>query len=146
MTGPLGEDEAAALCRAAAEAAKAAYAPYSDFPVGAAVLTESGRTFAGCNVENASFGLTVCAERTAVGSAVAAGERRVVAVAVASRPGVTPCGACRQVLAEFAGESLEVLAADLGGRLLTRHALATLLPHSFDGPTDAAPTAAAPEP
>ena len=140
MSGTLDDDQAAALCRAAAEAAKAAYAPYSDFPVGAVLLMESGRTFAGCNVENASFGLTVCAERTAVGSAVAAGERRVVAVAVASRPGVTPCGACRQVLAEFAGESLEVLTADLGGRLLARRALATLLPHSFDGPTDAAPT------
>ena len=81
-----------------------AYAPFSSFPVGAALLTRSGRLFAGCNIENISFGLTICAERVAVFSAVAAGEREFEAMAIVaeSNSPLVPCGACRQVLAEFA--------------------------------------------
>jgi len=90
------------LVRAALDAQKRAYAPYSSFPVGAALRTASGKIYQGTNVENASFGLTICAERVAAAAAVAAGERDFAAIAVVSRGGVTPCGACRQFLAEFA--------------------------------------------
>ena len=93
-----------------------AYAPYSNFAVGAALETRSGKVFTGCNVENLSFGLTCCAERNAVFAAVAAGERefaRIVIVADSREP-VTPCGACRQVLAEFS-EDLEVRSVNLQG-------------------------------
>ena len=91
------------LVSAARQAAEATYAPYSKFPVGAAVLTASGRIFTGCNVENASYGLSCCAERTAVFKAVAGGARKIVAVAVYTltlKP-TLPCGACRQVIHEF---------------------------------------------
>jgi cytidine deaminase len=89
------------LIQAAFNAQKHAYAPYSNFHVGAAIRTASGKIYEGCNVENASFGLTNCAERVAAGTAVAAGDREFTAIAVVSRGGVSPCGACRQVLAEF---------------------------------------------
>jgi cytidine deaminase len=89
------------LVEAARQVQRYAYAPYSNFPVGAAVLCEDGRVFVGCNVENSSFGLTVCAERNAVGAAVAAGTRPIAVAVVANGKGVAPCGACRQVLAEF---------------------------------------------
>ena len=89
------------LVRAAEKARAHAYAPYSRFSVGAAVLAADGTVYAGCNVENASFGLTQCAERVAIHSAVAGGRRRLVALAVAGPPGISPCGACRQVMDEF---------------------------------------------
>lgn len=92
----------AALVRAARTARRRAYAPYSRFPVGAAVLAASGAVVAGCNVENASYGLSMCAERAAIHRAVAEGHRRLRAVAVAAgHDGAMPCGACRQVMQEF---------------------------------------------
>ena len=92
-----------ALVESAWQARKMAYAPYSNFAVGAALLATDGRVFLGCNVENISYGLTNCAERVAIGAAVAAGVREFMAVAVVADTGVpiSPCGACRQVLAEF---------------------------------------------
>ncbi len=99
------------LIDAAIAARAGAYAPYSKFHVGAAVLTADDRIFTGANVENASYGLTQCAERVATTSAVAAGCRTLTAVAIATPGGHSPCGACRQVLAEF-GERMEVLLVD----------------------------------
>jgi cytidine deaminase len=108
-----------------------AHAPYSKFQVGAAVLTASGEIFAGCNVENASYGLTICAERVAVGSAVAAGHKQIIAVAVATSGGHSPCGACRQVLSEF-GPAMDVILIDADDPTKTRTTtLAALLPEQF---------------
>jgi cytidine deaminase len=108
-----------------------AYAPYSRFAVGAALLTASGRVFHGCNVENASFGLTTCAERTAVFTAVSEGEREFVAIAVTAREGrgAPPCGSCRQVLQEFS-PSMWVYWRDARGRVLKQR-LKALLPKAF---------------
>jgi cytidine deaminase len=118
------------LVRAARDARTRAYAPYSEFTVGAAVLA-GGRVYSGCNVENASYGLSICAERVAATTAVAAGERRIDAVAVvgsADRP-TPPCGACRQFLSEF-GPAMPVVAETPDG---DRDAwrLDELLPHAF---------------
>ena len=99
------------LADRAKAARRNAYAPYSHFKVGAAVQTAGGRVFDGCNVENASYGLCICAERTAIAKAISEGEKRIVAMAVATRgrtPG-PPCGMCRQVLSEFADPSTPVL-------------------------------------
>jgi len=121
-----------ALLAAARAVRRRAHAPYSKFHVGAAVHDEHGRIHVGCNVENASYGLTVCAERNAVAAAVAAGARRIRAVAVASgaRPPATPCGACRQVLAELGGPDTEVLTAGPSGAA-RRTTLRALLPQAF---------------
>ena len=104
MSTTLTHDEWQELRAAARAASRNAHCPYSRFPVGAAVRTVDGRVFRGCNVENASFGLTICAERNAIFQAVAAGARDIVAVAVytSTAQPVSPCGACRQVCAEFA--------------------------------------------
>jgi cytidine deaminase len=118
----------ARLVRTARAARRRAYAPYSHFPVGAAVLAADGSIYAGANVENASFGLTQCAERVAVQTAVAAGRRRLRAVAVAGPHGITPCGACRQVMAEFGVRDV-LLAGCAGAPTLVP--LATLLPRPF---------------
>lgn len=109
-----------------------AYVPYSDFPVGAAVVGGSGRVYTGCNVESSSYPVTLCAERNAVGSAVAAGETVLVAVAVASPPpdldDLTPCGMCRQFLAEFGGDVVVVFRQDGQWRAATS---GELLPGAF---------------
>jgi cytidine deaminase len=118
-----------ALVDAARAARNHAHAPYSRYPVGAAVLTGSGHVFTGTNVENASFGLTVCAERSAIFAMVAAGERDPVAVAVVTADGAAPCGACRQVLREFASD-LQILIARPSGDPITR-TLVDLLPEPF---------------
>lgn len=118
------------LLAAASAARRGAYAPYSDFTVGAALLGRDGRIWTGANVENASYGLSMCAERTAIFNAVTAGARNFDALAVAGPEGVAtlPCGACRQVLWEFA-QHLEVVYADGSAVKTTR--LAELLPQAF---------------
>lgn len=120
------------LIAAACEVRERAYAPYSRFAVGAALLDEDGRVFTGVNIENASFGLTVCAERNAVGAMATAGGRRVRAIVVCTENGVTPCGACRQVLSEFAPEEGDVPVWLVDGQGNVRETtLATLLPDDF---------------
>ena len=122
------------LIAAALAARERAYAPYSKYKVGAAILTEGGKITPGCNVENASYGLGNCAERTAVFTAACAGGRTIFAVAVATEDGGTPCGACRQVLAEFSPRDatpLVVLLLDRGGRVVTETTLTELLPMAF---------------
>ena len=117
----------------AAQAARAnAHAPYSRYQVGAAVRAASGKCYVGANVENASYGLALCAERSAVAAAISAGEKRLTAVAVvtSTAPPAAPCGMCRQVLAEFAGDDLPIaLVNDAGER--TDTTLGALLPHAF---------------
>lgn len=119
------------LKRRARDAARRAYAPYSRFAVGAAVLTDSGEIFAGSNVENASYSLSICAERNAVFQAIAHGARRIAAIVVYT-PTATPtppCGACRQVLSEFASSAL-VVCCGRAGRV-RRYRVAELLPAAF---------------
>jgi cytidine deaminase len=118
------------LIEKAIEAMHKAYAPYSSFKVGAALLTKSGRIFTGCNVENASFGLSICAERVAIFSAVSAGElqfEKLVVVANTGSP-VSPCGACRQVMSEFG--DFEILLVNTRGEVV-RTRVSELLPRAF---------------
>jgi cytidine deaminase len=121
----------AALTQAAREASERAYCPYSKFPVGAALLSADGRIFTGCNVENVSFGLTICAERNAIFGAVAQGAREFVALVVftPTRSPVTPCGACRQVIGEFGRES--VIHCHANGDDALSFTAGELLPHGF---------------
>lgn len=128
------EDIREQLLAAAREARHHAYAPYSGYAVGAAVYCEGGRIFAGANVENASYGLTVCAERVAIFRAVSEGARRIRAIAVVTQDGGAPCGACRQVLAEFADEELVVWCAPEEGAEVQEYRLEELLPYSFSLP------------
>lgn len=123
-------DQQAELVQRAVAAMDWAYAPYSKFPVGAALLAASGRIYDGVNVENAAYPAGVCAERTAVFKAVSEGEREFVAVAVATRGAGAPCGVCRQVLAEF-GYNMAVILADKDGSVRLVTTLAALLPEAF---------------
>jgi cytidine deaminase len=121
------------LLAVAATARKAAYAPYSKFTVGAAVRTKSGKIFSGCNVENISLGLTICAERSAVAAAITAGERDLIEIGIVanSRDPALPCGACRQVLAEF-NPTMKIVAATVNGKT-QKFDLADLLPKPTQG-------------
>ena len=132
MSAAGGKVTPEALMREAMKARDASYSPYSRFAVGAALLGASGKVHHGCNVENASFGLTCCAERTAAFKAVSEGEQEFLAVAVTARSGhgAPPCGACRQVLAEFS-PSMWVYWRDPRGRVLKKR-LSALLPDMFD--------------
>jgi cytidine deaminase len=125
------------LEKAARTAATKAYAPYSKFPVGAAIIAGSGKVYSGCNVENASFGLCNCAERTAIFTAITAGESEIKAVAVYTPTPLptAPCGACRQVINEFGPEALVISVCDSKNKIETR--LTALLPGAF-GPGDLA--------
>ena len=121
------------LVQAAAAARSSAYAPYSKFTVGAALITKSGRIFTGCNVENISLGLTICAERSAVSAAIAGNDKDFVAIAVVtnSKTPALPCGACRQVLSEF-NPAMRIVAATTNGQI-EEFNLADLLPKPTQG-------------
>lgn len=123
------------LIEAAIHAQKRAYCPYSRYPVGAAVLTRSGRVFAGCNVENASYGLSICAERAAIFHCVVAGHDELEAVAIVGAA-AKPCGACRQVMFEFADKDTALYLVDLNAstrrRTVTRTTVYKTLPLAFD--------------
>ncbi len=118
------------LIQIAMEARRQAYAPYSKYKVGAALLAASGRIYDGVNVENAAYPVTICAERVAVFKAVSEGELEFTAIAVATINGGTPCGSCRQVLAEFGLETL-VIMADEDGKIVHQATIAELLPGAF---------------
>jgi cytidine deaminase len=118
------------LITAAVEAQQWAYAPYSNYAVGAAVLSASGKIYEGVNIENAAYPMTICAERVAVFKAVSEGERQFQAIAVVTRNGGSPCGACRQVLAEF-GLDTTVLLANTDGELVLSTTVQDLLPGAF---------------
>ncbi len=126
----LTDAERQALIDLAREARRRAYAPYSNYPVGASLRTKSGRLFSGCNIENAAFPTGMCAERVAMFKAISEGEREFVAIAVVTSNGGSPCGSCRQVMAEF-GLDTVVMIADVDGRLLEETTVAGLLPGAF---------------
>ena len=125
----MNEKELIAVARLAAEKA---YVPYSHFPVGAALECPDGQVFTGCNVENAAYGSTICAERTAVCKAVSEGYRKFTKIAVWGKGDdfCTPCGACRQFLAEFGGD-IQVISANGSGEFMSKK-LSELLPHAFN--------------
>jgi cytidine deaminase len=126
----LDERTRSRLIEAALQAQRNAYVPYSHYPVGAALLGEDGRIYTGCNIENASYSATICAERTAIVKAASEGARRFTAIAVTTANGVFPCGVCRQVLNEF-GSDMLVIAADSDGQVIKQVSLGVLLPGSF---------------
>lgn len=132
-TADLTSDQQVQLCQAARDVARNAFAPYSNFHVGAAVLTEDGTIYRGCNVENASYGLTICAERAAIFTAVAghgAANLSIKAIAVVTSSGdpASPCGACRQVIYEFNPDANVIFTSDTGLAVMTAR---ELLPHGF---------------
>jgi cytidine deaminase len=118
-----------ALIKAACAVRENAYAPYSQHTVGAAILTDEDQIITGVNVENASFGLTICAERSAIFTAISRGVKKIKAVAVCSLNAGSPCGACRQVMSEFAGDILVLISDEQGSVRATK--LHTLLPDFF---------------
>ena len=124
----------AELIQAALAASEHAYIPYSNYRVGAALLTTDGEVYSGCNVESASYTPTICAERTALVKAISEGKREFSAVAVVTRDGGSPCGVCRQLLFEFS-PGMTVIMADLQGNVHQRVTLADLLPLGF-GPAN----------
>ena len=119
------------LLRSAREALKHSHSPYSEYPVGAAVLTEDGRTFTGTNIENSSYSLTICAERVAIFKAISEGAKRIIAVAVVCAKGheCMPCGACRQVISEFSADAQIAVEDSTGAPRVVP--LTDLLPQAF---------------
>ena len=128
----LTEEKQQDLIKKANEVRLRAYAPYSNYQVGAALLTASGEVFTGANVENAAYGVTMCAERAAVFSAVSSGNLEFEAIAVATHNGGSPCGSCRQVLSEF-GLDIVVLQVDDQGNIIQENSVRDLLPGAFKG-------------
>ena len=126
----LSDDERHLLIDLAKEARRRAYAPYSNYPVGAVLRTRSGKMFTGCNVENAAYPTSMCAERTAIFKAVSEGEKEFDVIAVVTPNGGTPCGSCRQVMSEFGLDTL-ILVADAEGRQVLETTVAGLLPEAF---------------
>ncbi|MBL0348231.1 cytidine deaminase [Candidatus Villigracilis affinis] len=126
----LTNDERRTLIQAAVEIRKRAYVPYSNYPVGAAVRTKTGKIYTGVNVENAAYPHTMCAERVAIFKAVSEGETEFDVVAVVTNNGGSPCGGCRQVMAEFGLDTI-VLIADGSGNLKKEMSVADLLPEAF---------------
>ncbi len=127
-------DENKMLINAAKDAMERSYSPYSEFKVGAALLADDGKIYKGCNIENSSYGATICAERTAIFKAVSEGARGIIKIAIVSSSGehTFPCGICRQVLVEFAREDTVVLLEGSGGTTVEEYALSELIPYAFD--------------
>ncbi|MBI4788955.1 MAG: cytidine deaminase [Chloroflexi bacterium] len=119
------------LVQAARAARKLAYAPYSNYAVGAAVLTKSGALYSGCNIENAAYPTGVCAERVAIFKAVSEGERELVALAVVTSNAGSPCGACRQAFSEFAGDDAVIVLAPVAGQKRKKFTMKQILPDRF---------------
>lgn len=117
--------------KVAVDYAQGAYAPYSGYPVGAAVLGEDGKIYGGCNIENAAYPSGICAERVAIFKAVSEGNRKLLAVVVSTQNGGSPCGACRQVMREFVDNLTSVFILDGKGELRAEMPFTTLLPRSF---------------
>lgn len=126
----LEQEQKIDLVKIASQVRKWAYAPYSNYQVGAAVLTDSGRIYDGVNIENAAFPVTVCAERNAIFKAVSNGERKFQAIAIVTKDGGMPCGSCRQVMAEFSPEMVVIVANDKG-KITAEKKLSDLLPYAF---------------
>jgi cytidine deaminase len=126
----LTKQERQALIDLANEARRRAYAPYSNYPVGAALRTKSGRVFTGCNIENAAYPTGICAERVAIFKAVSEGELAFEVLAVVTPNGGSPCGGCRQVMAEFGLDAL-ILIGDGDGHLVRETTVSALLPGAF---------------
>lgn len=131
----LSEKQKQKLLKLAAEARAQAYAPYSKYAVGAALLADNGKYYSGANIENAAYPSSMCAERVAIFKAVSEGVRRLQGLAVVTINGGSPCGGCRQVICEFAQQDLSILIGNIEGKLILETTLAELLPHSF-GPED----------
>ena len=130
----LDDKQKAELIAAAIEARKSSYSPYSSYPVGAALLTAKGELYTGTNIENAAYPMSICAERVAAFKAISAEDHEFTAIAVVTRDGGFPCGACRQVLSEF-GLDAYVVIADDKGHILEESTVSDLLPGAF-GPSN----------